>query len=362
MRKSFSLFKICLLSFAAVILTSYAAQACTGITVKAENNDVVYARTLEWAESLQSKVITIPRGIKFKSTSSKNIKALNWKSKYGVTGVSVFGKPIIGDGMNEKGLHVGLFFLPEYTEYQKTKSGVPAIASWELPTWLLTSYATVDEAVAALKKVQVWGAPLAGFNSTPTYHMSITDAAGGNVVVEFVKGKMNVYENSIGVITNSPTFDWQQINLSNYVNLSATSVHPISINNKVIAPAGQGSGMHGLPGDITPPSRFVRAAVYTATAVKTANGKEAAKQAARILDAFYIVEGFSKDVQDGKTLYDHTLWMTVSDLANKVFYFTDYEGLSWMSVDLSKVDFNGDKIKSISMTGQFAKDVSGDLK
>ncbi|WP_034602979.1 linear amide C-N hydrolase [Maridesulfovibrio frigidus] len=357
-----SFVSICALAIMGSFMAVFPAQACTGITLEAKNKDVVYARTLEWAESLESKVITIPRGMAYKSTPPKNVKGINWKSKYGVVGSNVFGQPIVLDGMNEKGLHVGLFFLPEYTEYQKSKSGVPALASWEVPVWLLTSFATVDEAVAALKTVQVWGAPLAGTDADPTYHFSITDSSGGSVVVEYVKGELNIHENMLGVITNSPTFDWHQTNLSNYVNLSATNVHPLDVKSKSIAPFGQGSGMHGLPGDITPPSRFVRAAVYTSSVLPSENGAAAVKQAVRIMNAFYIVEGFSKEVQNGKTLYDHTLWTTVSDLANKVYYFCDYEGLSWLSVDMKNVDFTGKKVKSISMTGEFAKDVSKNLK
>jgi choloylglycine hydrolase len=65
------------------------------------------------------------------------------------------------------------------------------------------------------------------------------------------------------VITNSPAFDWQMTNLHNYVNFSMTNVPPVKLGSVTLEPFGQGSGMLGIPGDFTPPSRFVRAVAFS---------------------------------------------------------------------------------------------------
>jgi hypothetical protein len=45
---------------------------------------------------------------------------------------------------------------------------------------------------------------------------------------------------------------------------------------------GSGSGLHGMPGDFTPPSRFVRAAIYSQSAAPNATAEDA------VLSAFHI--------------------------------------------------------------------------
>jgi len=67
-------------------------------------------------------------------------------------------------------------------------------------------------------------------------------------------------ENVPGVLTNAPTFDWHEINLRHFVNLKAMSARPIRVGASVLSPIGSGSGLLGIPGDWTPPYRFVRIA------------------------------------------------------------------------------------------------------
>ena len=75
-------------------------------------------------------------------------------------------------------------------------------------------------------------------------------------------GKLKVYDNPLGVLTNSPTFDWHLTNIRNYVKISAVDAGPLKIAGMTFAPLGQGSGLLGIPGDPTPPSRFIRALAY----------------------------------------------------------------------------------------------------
>ena len=107
-----------------------------------------------------------------------------------------------------------------------------------------------------------------GFPPEPQpVHVVVYDKTGASIVIEPLDGKLKVYDNPLGVITNSPTFDWHMINVRNYVALNPRNVPPVTINGTTFRNMGQGSGMLGLPGDFTPPSRFVRASVFSATAI-----------------------------------------------------------------------------------------------
>ena len=90
-------------------------------------------------------------------------------------------------------------------------------------------------------------------------HWAITDAAGKQIVVEYVGGSLHVYDAPLGVMTNSPSYDWHLTNLRNYINMRPVAWPDMKISGMVLKPIGMGSGMLGLPGDITPPSRFIRA-------------------------------------------------------------------------------------------------------
>ena len=92
-------------------------------------------------------------------------------------------------------------------------------------------------------------------------------------MVEYVGGRLHLYNNPLGVITNSPPFDWHLNNLRNYVNLSANNVPQLKLKGINIYPTGQGSGMMGLPGDVTPPSRLVRAVAFTQAALPAPSGR-----------------------------------------------------------------------------------------
>src|SRR5271154_6834333 len=84
--------------------------ACTGITLKAADNAVVYGRTMEWGSfDLHSRVVLVPRGHKFTATTPDGKPGFTWAGKLGVAGLDAVGKDVLVDGMNEKGLTVGLF-------------------------------------------------------------------------------------------------------------------------------------------------------------------------------------------------------------------------------------------------------------
>ena len=128
-----------------------------------------------------------------------------------------------------------------------------AVLLTNVGNWILGNFATVDEAHQGLENVYIFAQPIAEFGNTiPPCHLSLHDATGKSIVVEFIKGEMVVSENPVGILTNAPYFQWHLINLSNYLNLKAMNAGPIKIGNTVLEPPGQGSGFLGIPGDLDP--------------------------------------------------------------------------------------------------------------
>jgi choloylglycine hydrolase len=313
------------------------ADACTSIRIKTEDGLVFYARTMEGAIDYQSKVTVVPKGTIYHGTLPGNTpKGLTWTVKYGLVGMNAFGSPLMTDGLNEMGLAVGNLFFPDYAEYEPFDPGKANItlSQYEVATWLLSTCATVAEVRQAISKVQVVQGPKEVF---APLHFAVHDAQGNSLVIEYVKGKLHIYDNPLGVMTNSPGFDWMITYLSNFVNLSATNVPQIDLGGVVIKQFGQGSGLVGLPGDFSPPSRLVRMVAFTQSALPVKGPQAGLNLAMTIINNVDIPKGIVRDKGENGIRYDITQWAVAADLAGKKYYFRTHDNKNWRYVDLSKV-------------------------
>ncbi len=349
------------LAFAGLFLVGQQLSACTGITLRARDGAVVYGRTMEWGTfDLRSRLMFIPRGYTFTGTTPDGKPGLTWKAKYGVVGIDGVGKDIILDGMNETGLTVGLFYHPGFAEYPKYD---PARASESLgPTdlgnYLLTTCSTVEQARQAMQRITIAPVLEAALGIVPPVHYLVTEPSGKAIVIEFHKGEAKIFDAPLGVITNAPTNDWHETNLRNYINLSPVALPDKKIDDLDFKPLGGGSGMIGLPGDFTPPSRFVRATAFSKTARPTPTGEETMYELFRILDNFNVPLGAAEGGGNKKTqgMRSATLWTTAHDTKNKVMYYHTQHNRRVRKLEFSHVDFTGDKVVHIPLDKVKAED------
>ena len=225
------------------------AAACTGIRIKPKDGSVIAARTLEFAADLHSNIIVIPRATESVGTAPGDKPGLRWKSKYAAVGANGFDMPVIVDGLNERGLGIGLFYFPGYAKYQEVKAEdvAKAIAPWEIRVYLLGNCANVKEAVEAARNVRVGEVVQKDMGFVPPCHFIVNDAGGRSVVMEYVGGKLKIHDNPLGVITNSPTFDWHITNLRNYVNLTVNNVPPVILRASNSPVLDRGAGCWACP-------------------------------------------------------------------------------------------------------------------
>lgn len=341
-------------------------EACTGMTVKAKDGGVAFGRTMEFGADLQSNVIVVPRNYELKAIGPNNSTGLTWKTKYAAVGANGLNRAIIVDGLNEKGLAVGSFYYPEFAKYQEVTANEynQSLSSSDVGIWLLTNFASIDEVKAGIQKIKVSNAKFPVWNFTLPLHYIVTESSGKSLVIEYTNGKLHIFDNPIGVLTNAPSFDWQITNLMNYVNLKSQDVEKLQLNEQLtLRSTGLGSGMLGLPGDFTPPSRFVRSAFFSSFIVPVDTSKDAIYQLFHTLNNFDIPKGVVQETYKGQPMYDITQWTSANDLKNQRFYFKTYDDQSIRVVDLVKFDKNAKEIKVISMAGETPiRDVSEQAK
>lgn len=332
-----------LLSGVALLCGAEMSFACTGISLTAKDGSYVQARTIEWAYggALPSEYVIIPHGQQLQSYTPNGADGMSYKARYGVVGLAVQQREFIAEGINEKGLSAGLFFFPHYGGYQPfdAMDKARSVCDLQLVEWMLTQCATIDEVRAMIGDIRI-----IALMDNVSLHWRIGEPSGRQVVLEIVRGVPHFYDNTVGVLTNSPGFEWHLSNLDNYVNLRPGAADDYMLGRQKIIPLGGSSAMLGLPGDFTPPSRFVRAAFFRNSAAPMADGRSTVLQALHLLNNFDVP--MSIENPDDKTLCSATQWTSAIDLtARKVYYKTMFN-TTIRCIDLYDIDFERVKYQS----------------
>jgi choloylglycine hydrolase len=337
---------------------------CTSFIIKAQDGSPLYGRTMEWGGfDLNSELVLVPRGTAFISALSDEKQGMNWKNQFGFIAINAADLPVATDGMNETGLTVGALYLPGFAGYQEIAEGEEAISlsNTDLAAYILGQFDHVEDIKAALPKLRVIHNEdiVKAFGAPVPIHWVITDKAGKSIVVEYIDGQLHLHDNKIGVMTNSPGYDWHLLNLRNYSNLQSQDITGTrEINGINLAPFGVGSGMHGLPGDITPPSRFVRAVAYTQTLLPFPDAESGIPEVAHILHNFDIPKGLVREGEyQGKIMAGQTQWSVIGDIHNRRYYYWTEHNRRMRLVDLSKLDFGGDKVQAVPLDAVRQEDI-----
>ena len=326
---------LCLLFVVAV--TAAPSAACTSFRVKTKEGYVFYGRTLE-GQSFGSSISIVPQGTEYAGTLPDGKQnGLKWTTKYGMVGMNAAGLPQMIDGMNDQGLVAGTLFFPGYADYQPfdPQKADRSIAQYEVITWILSNFATVAEVKEGIKRIRVCRVVSDQVGDLPL-HYTIHDPRGNSLVIEHVKGELTVYDNPIGVMTNSPTFDWHLTNLRNFASLSPNNPGAVVVEGVKVAGFGQGGGMLGLPGDYSPPSRFVRTTALVASALPAKGYDEGLNLAMTIVDTVDIAKGTVRNLSGKTPEYDITNWSVTADLGQKKYYYRRYFNKDWRCVDVMK--------------------------
>ncbi|QYZ70351.1 choloylglycine hydrolase family protein [Neotabrizicola shimadae] len=337
-----------LLASVALLAGAHAGLACTAVDILAADKTMIAGRTMEWAFDMKWTLVGQPAGTELTLTAPPDtgLPAKTVKTTYGVMGISaeIFPGGAIIEGQNTAGLGMSGNFLPGFTEYQTvTKDDTEYVSVLGFGAWALGTHATVAELREALPKIKVWAdSSLPSGPTPPDIHVVFTDRTGDGIVVEFVNGEVQIHDNVAHVLTNAPTYDWHLTNARNYLSLSTVGVPEITLGTANVTAIGQGGGMMGLPGDYTPPSRFIRAAFLRHHITPPATGAEAIQAVDHILNTVDIPLGIAQSKDGDQVVSDYTQWVAIKDLTNNRLLISDYaHRTSFVSIDLDKALASG---------------------
>lgn len=312
---------------------------CTGISLKSLEGNYYLGRTQEYNIEYDYIGVQIPKKFEMTQTLEK------WQTIYSVLGVGInvnqqTAAQSVADGVNEFGLGGITQYFAEFNHYSTVeeikKAGKFPLIAEQFVCWVLANCKNTKEVEEKILDVAIADCSINGQESGLPQHFMFTDAAGRTIVVEpSIKLGFIVYENPIGVMTNSPKFDWHMTNLENYTGLADTNAKEAKFRDMTVLSAGKGSGLHGIPGDYTAASRFVRAA-YLLKFSDSVGSKDIINKAFHILSTSDIVKGVVKlDEPVGKDR-QYTQYMSIYDLSNRQMYIKMYDNFMIQTISFDE--------------------------
>ncbi len=290
------------------------AGACSFMNFK-HNGGMYIGRSNELPFETDEQLVIVPRDHTFHDV----------KVKHGFVGINHGNDPFVSSGLNEHGLNVeGLGYGSEGF----APKGSGGISMLKVPTMVLGNAKDVDEAVELLKGLKVEADNMTQFGDIPIgFHFSITDN-DKSVVVEWDDGdgSPNIYENTYGVMTNTPAYPEQ-------LALAEKMAADVPTN-----PDDYEGSFFGF--DRTPEGRFQQ--IFSTNALRDMSRVKTSRDAVNhtwaAVNSLEIPQGtlYWRFLSDEPQM---TAYAVVIDVENKDYYLRTYDNQDIRKIDLDKIDF-----------------------
>ena len=304
---------------------------CTAISQNV--SDHYFGRNLDYEHTFGETITVTPRRYPFYFRNGWELK-----EHYAMIGMAVVsrGYPLYFDATNEKGLSMAGLNFPEMACYKKTVSGKDNIASFELIPWILGQCASVVEAEELLQRINITDEAFSEEFPPSPLHFILADSEK-SITLEQTSQGLFVCENSVGVLTNNPTFDMHMFYLSNF--LSVSSQEPTNrFSDKIdLWLYSRGMGGIGLPGDLSSASRFVRACFTKLNSVFGETEEEIISQFFHVLSSVFQTKGCAC-VGEG---YEMTNYSSCCNTTRGIYYYKTYYNSHIYGIDMHKENLEG---------------------
>ena len=305
---------------------------CSAVGWSTEDGVHLWGRNMDFNRMAAGTAVTyLPAGTAL--ASSEGVTAPSKYAALGMGLLAVPGMPLLYEGVNDAGLMGGQLYFRGFAHYaDEPRPGTAALQPPLLVGWLLGQCATVEEVARVLSdEVTLVARPLLG--TVPPLHWSFSDRSGEVMVVESDSEGLHLYRNTVGVMTNSPSYAWHRLNLLNYAGIRDLDYDTVEVCGEELPQCFSGSGAQGLPGDWSSPSRFIRLAMLRKYAVRGKTERQGIARLFRIMESAAFPLGMVRVSQPGGPTeldenvqpWDYTLYTAV--------YCAETGRCSWTTYD-----------------------------
>lgn len=307
---------------------------CTCITFTAA--DHYFGRNLDLDHSYHESVAVMPRRYPLSFRNGKK-----FETHAAMIGMAFVLRdyPLYYDGVNEYGLAMAGLNFPDNCFFPKQETAAPGsdiVAPFEFIPWILGQCHDLAEVRTLLDRIVLADIPYSPQLPINPLHWMIADKTG-SLVVEPLKDGLHVYENPVGVMTNNPPFDYQLLHLAEFRNVTPEERASSFADNVQLPRYCAGMGGIGLPGDLSSPSRFVKAAFTKANSVCEKEENAAVSQFFHILGSVEMQRG-SVRMPDGGN--DITIYSSCMNQDTGTYYYRTYDNFQISAVCLRHEDLD----------------------
>lgn len=305
---------------------------CTAVTYR--TRDHYFGRNFDYELSYGEQLVVTPRRFPLPFRCRQTMH-----THYAMIGVAALaeGIPLYYDATNECGLSVAGLNFPEYAAYLPMDAEKDNIAPFELIPWVLGQCKSVAQARELLGRIHLTDICFSPQWPLSPLHWMIADRNEA-IVVEPLREGVRVYDNPVGVLTNSPPFDYHMTHLRDYMGLGPQQPENRFSRAIELTPYSRGMGAMGLPGDLSSASRFVKAAFTRLNAVSEAD------EASSISQFFHILSSVAQQrgcVPMDEGLYEVTRYSSCCNTDKGIYYYTTYENSQITAVHMHRENLDG---------------------
>ncbi len=349
---------------------------CTAISYAPNNQVQYFGRNLDLEYHYNESITITPRNYPFVWRNGDNLP-----QHYAMIGTSYINGnyPLYYEATNETGLSVAGLSFPDYAFYPLPSStNAPTdfspdanehtkkqcIAPFEVIPYILGQCSNAEQAKSLILNTDIVHIDYSSSLPCTPLHWFVCDKHG-SFVIEPLKSGLTIYDNPVGVLTNSPPFDFQMTHLSHYMSVSKLPPRNLLCPDISLPTYSKGMGAMGLPGDLSSASRFVRAAFTKLNSVCPMNSnstqsanlistKPATSGSAQTMNsnctqaknppehygltqAFHILDSVTQQrgcVELDPDLYEYTIYSCICDATNGIYYYKTYDSTCIQAVDM----------------------------
>lgn len=307
---------------------------CTAISY--DSIEHFFGRNLDLHESYLERVVIFPRNMPLPMRHEASLH-----QHYAMIGMAaiVNNFPLYYDATNEYGLSIAALNFPGNACYFPSHNGKQNITPFELIPWILGQCKTVSDTRTLLYNLNFTDTLFSESLPLSPLHFLISDRTE-SITVEPTKNGTRVYENPIGVLTNNPPFEYHMYHLAEFLNITNEQATNRFAPSVTVTPYSSGMGGIGLPGDLSSPSRFIRAAFTKLNSPQYNTEDQSVSQFFHILESVYQQEGCAK-VGDK---FEKTIYTSCCNTDKGIYYYKTYENSQITGVHLFHEDLDGSKL------------------
>lgn len=320
-------------------MTERSKNMCTSISM--DIGGFCFGRNMDIEFVLPVQTVITPRKYPFKFRRGGALS-----EHYAFIGSAVIkqGYPLYCDAMNEFGLCMAGLSFPDNVYLRGHSTEKIEVTPFELIPWVLGNCCDISQAVSLLSRTAIVDEPFNTDTPNTPLHWHIADKNGA-LVVECTADGMKLHDDPVGVLTNNPPFDFHLCNLRQYIAVTAEYPKSRYLGKYELSPFGRGFGAIGLPGDFSPPSRYVRAAFFKNNSVCGEDESSRISQLFHVLDNVAMPRGsvLTADGREELTAYSCCM-------SEGVYYYKTYVNSRICAVDMRRERIDGTELIAYSIS------------